>query len=221
MEQVTNMEQERKLKQIIKLKLNYTAADGRAIPWELIYLMHPEDVQMDVNASNPDNDLCYQLFRDYLLVLSTSTVYQCLDNVKIEEINTINPRRDDTTSKTLTPKEQLKEHIKLQKYAMVIPLTVIKQRQSTTSSEFQKRLAYLASRSFAEGETTKKRYRSYYRYQSTSSKFPEVRMCLGNNFKAHPCATCSNFPKKVVDESACRLGSKLCLDYIMVGGKDA
>lgn len=198
-----------KLKQIIKLKLNYNTATSREVPWELIYLMNPKDVKLPDSNTATQDDLCYQLFREYLLVEDSSSISTVLDYVDIEEIVTINPKREDTTSKVMTPRENVRKHLELRNYVMVIPLTV-KKVKGLSAETFSERLKYFTSRNYREHRSN----------TSTHVSFPKVRLCLGRNFKAHPCATCSNFPTKVAVTESCTLGSRECLENIFTGGNN-
>lgn len=191
---------------LIKLKINFRAAEARMIPWELMYLVRPSDT-----------DILPKIFKYYLLVKNPKTITKFLVDIPVKQTSIYKMKREDTVEKTLEDPTDITDLINLDQYELVVPLTI--KRKKLSNSEIQHRLSYLSSTAFSK--EAQRRGQRPYMYTSRGSRqhdglLPEVVLHIHNRKTVHPCVTCINFPRKVMDKDACVLGSADCLPNIII-----
>lgn len=200
---------------IFKLKINYTAVEGRGVPWELIYL-----ISNRLLDTSKEEDICAKIFKHYLLVRDYEAQSVILEMCKVSKFEVINYNRTDSDITNYPPdaKKQIGELIdgNISDYSLLIPLLAVNKGSSLPSKEYTKRLRYLTSKSYSYATSRSTQTIYQYRQGADYRKFPVVTLCLGKSLKMHPCATCTQFSAKMTDDSACLLGSLKCIHNIVV-----
>lgn len=184
------------MKSLIKLKINHKVETGKKVPWELIYLIKKDQIEISK-----------RLFKYHLIVTSDVEVKEFLGAVAFERMETHGMTREEDFFDNLSPMKKLSELMNLKDYSLLVPIL------SKGSKAGKKSLRYFSSKQFrrAVNESSKSK---------SSKKFlemPQVIISAGKDLEGHPCTNCVNLHAKILDEKACSLGSTLCLTNILLG----
>ena len=186
---------------LIKLKINHKAESGRNIPWDLIYLVKKEDLQ-----------ICKRLFKYHLVVNDAERVKTLLNEIDFEDLVSHGMHRGDQVSERMMPMKQLKELVNLDDYSLLIPIL------SRGKKKGKKSLRYFSSKQFRRGIKDAETNRSFgYTFTPPVTPMPSVIICAGKDLEGYPCTNCANLHKKIIDNEACTLGSTECLSNIILG----
>jgi len=185
---------------LIKLKIIHKVGSAKSIPWDLLYLIKDEDLH-----------LRKRLFKYHLVVLDDATIKEALKEFEFELMETHGMTRSETYSDYLSPKTKLEELVSLSGFNLLVPLLPAGKKAG------KKNLRYLTSKKFRRSVKE-----SASSYAVTSGKnpalcMPKVMISAGEKLEGHPCTNCANLHKKILDDTACSLGSVQCLSSILMG----
>lgn len=183
------------MKSLIKLKINHKAETGREIPWELIYLVKKDEIEIGK-----------KLFKYYLIVQDDTEVKSLLDDLDFNHLGMFGMDRSETISEDLRPNKKLKDIVKLEEYSLLIPLL------SKGKKAGKKTLRYFSSKQYRRGLRE-----AHNGYKESNKEMPKVLISAGEDLEGHPCTNCSNLHMKIMDPKACHLGSSECLSNILIG----
>lgn len=184
---------------LIKLKMNHKATEGRKIPWELLYMVRTEDV-----------DVCDKLFKYFLVVTDAEEVKKLLNGVKFTDLETRGMSRDDYFTKNFKETE-LKSLINTDDYSIVVPILA---KGKKRGKKFPR---YFTSKQFRRAVRESEKSYDVTNRGKLPKRMPKVLLKAGKDMEGHPCANCRNLPQKILDDRFCTLGSAACIQNIVIG----
>jgi len=184
------------VKSLIKLKINHKVETGTTIPWELIYLIKKDELELGK-----------KLFKYYLIVTEDAQVKDLLSVVNFNSFGVFGIDRQSIVTDTLRPPKQLRDLITIEDYCLIIPLL------SKGKKSGKKTLRYFSSKRFRRVVNSENSSGS----KNAPKCMPKVIISAGENLEGHPCVNCENLHKKLMDDRACHLGSTACLSSILIG----